>query len=430
MLSTDANTVATPSDEVGTLWILSAPLVGLMLLTAQLLPPLPFYLGLAGSMAVGFTGAATLSLFLCLLNDLFTRQFVTGRQATIDVNALGIVLAFCGFAVIHAMVADAFQSLDASRFAASLVPLSLLLLGGIGLGRALASVPAQKFDRVARLSFGVLCFVMILHFTPFQPRASEFPKSTFPFTETSHFGLAFAPVLMYMAVRSGSRAKIRWVLASFAIAVVMQSMVLMVAAVLIALACRKLLIVAQLSIPVVILGLPFLGYFGSRLNIAGEVSNLSTLVYIQGWDQLFESLSLTHGWGVGLLQLGVHGTDSAASVLIRGLTAGADLNLTDGSFELAKLGGEFGVLGIAACAAILMLGAQCVGALRKEQRDPRRTFAYGVIALYSIDIIVRGTGYFTGSTLVFVAAITMFAARGARSTVPRQIEYRGASSAN
>lgn len=394
--------------------VLSAPVVAILVLSAQLLPSLPFYLGIVGSMALGTTIAATIILFFCWMHDLYSRRLWTHPAAIVSPGILLVVLASSAFALLHAAVADFFVAVDISRLIASLLPLALILGGGAALGKALSMLSHAQSDFVFRTSFWVLFCVMLLSFTPLQPRADVFGKATFPFTETSHFGLAFGPVLMYRARAAAPRTRTWWVLLSFLIAVLVQSMVLMAAALLIAAACRRLLLLTQMAIPLLLVALPLglLEYFSMRLVFTGDDMNLSTLVYVQGWQQLWESLSWTSGWGVGFQQLGVHGSEAAASELIRKLTVGTDLNLLDGSFVLAKLGGEFGVPGLMICLALLAIATRCVVALRGRDADALTTFARSVVIIYTIDILVRGTGYFTQSSLMLVAALAALLVHG------------------
>jgi hypothetical protein len=166
--------------------------------------------------------------------------------------------------------------------------------------------------------------------------------------------------------------------------------------------------VIGLAAVVVVAGLPLeLSYFTSRLDFSGTVMNLSNLVYLQGWEMALESLSRSHGWGVGFQQLGLHGTDVPAAALIRIIMLGDDTNLTDGSFVFSKLVSEFGVIGIV-LGIIYVIGATgCVLALRTKKGRCGTTLARCIVVSYGVDMFVRGPGYFVQSTLLFIAAMAV-----------------------
>jgi hypothetical protein len=276
------------------------------------------------------------------------------------------------------------------------------------LGELFSRARDSTVERVLTLSLWVLCGVMLLQAIGAQPRQSAFPKSIFPFTETSHFALAFFPILLYRCVRARGLRQLAWLAAVFAIALWMESLSLLVGAVLATIACRRALLLTLSALAVAAVGMPFeLAYFTSRLDFSGAVMNLSNLVYIQGWQLVGESLERSSNWGIGFQQLGHRDTDAAAADLIRQVTNGVDANLTDGSFVFSKLASEFGVIGIILSVAYLIGAARCMSSLRRRTAGSLTTFARCVVVAYFVDMFVRGTGYFTQSTLLFITAVAI-----------------------
>jgi hypothetical protein len=154
-------------------------------------------------------------------------------------------------------------------------------------------------------------------------------------------------------------------------------------------------------------GLPLeLAYFTDRLDFSATTLNLSNLVYVQGWEQIQESLGWTSGWGVGFQQMGFRETEAAAARLIRFIMGGDDLNVLDGGFVFAKIVSEFGVFGVLLTVIFLVEAARCIRALRAQRGGAAATLASCIVVSYGIDMFVRGTGYFVESTLLFVAAVT------------------------
>jgi hypothetical protein len=390
-------------------WLLPLPVLILLLLSVQLLPPLPLYLEVAPSMAAGTMMAALMVLFACLLNDLFLIVRRSNYVPIINVHSVAAVFVIATLILAHGIVADWIQPIDFGRFAASMVPLTIVLGAGIALGRALSACCGVRAEFVIHTSFWVLCGVIVLHVVGAQPRGDVWAKSTFPFTETSHFALAFTPVWLYRCARADHKTGLWWVAGGFAIALFVQSLAMLVGCLLAAAVSRRLILVTAPAGVLVLVGLPFLQleYFTSRLDFSGNVVNLSNLVYLQGWQQLIESLELSSGWGVGFQQLGVRGTQAMAADMIRALTLGVDLNLLDGSFVLAKVGSEFGVIGLLLIVIYVAFAAFCLQGLRAQNAGVVVTFARCVVVAYSVDVFVRGTGYFTESTMLLVAAIAV-----------------------
>jgi hypothetical protein len=190
-------------------------------------------------------------------------------------------------------------------------------------------------------------------------------------------------------------------------ALLLQSLALIVGCLLTAVACRRIIPVVALAVMALLAGLPQgIEYFSSRLDFSGGVLNLSNLVYVQGWELVQESFGRSAGWGVGFQQLGLRGTDVAAAELIRAITGAEDENLTDGGFVFSKIASEFGVAGVLFSILYVVAAAQSIRALRVGGGRSAITVARCIVVAYGVDMFVRGTGYFVESTLLFVAAST------------------------
>jgi hypothetical protein len=401
-----------PPDSRGSMSLnlvaLSPLVLTFLLLTVLILPTVPLYLGAATSMALGTTMAAAVIVFVCWFHGAVRTHNALGYTLNFFVVP-GVVVFFTTVVILaHSIVADAILSADITRTVASFIPLAFLLFGAIFFGRALLASSDKAINLAIRFSFWILCLVIVLQWTDIQPRAYAFPKSMFPFTETSHFALAYTPILMYLCVRAKRSRSLWWLSAAFALALLLQSLSLLIGCILIAAVCRRLFLVSICAAVILIAlaaGLPLgLEYFGSRLDFSGSAINLSNLVYVQGWELIPESLSRSFGWGVGFQQLGFHGTNAPASVLIHTITDGEDANLTDGSFVFSKLASEFGIAGFVLALLYLIGASRCIRALRKGGEGAPMCFARCIVVAYGGDMFVRGTGYFVESTFLFLAA--------------------------
>jgi hypothetical protein len=123
-----------------------------------------------------------------------------------------------------------------------------------------------------------------------------------------------------------------------------------------------------------------------------------------------EAMQRTNYLGLGFQQLGVQGTEVAASEIIRALKDGDDMNLLDGGFVFAKLGADFGVLGVLAAIAYCAIAVRSLLTLRSVAF--RRTRLHSAVILshasvltFGIEMFVRGAGYFSGTALLFMSSL-------------------------
>jgi hypothetical protein len=155
-----------------------------------------------------------------------------------------------------------------------------------------------------------------------------------------------------------------------------------------------------------------LSYYGERLYLSSESSNLSTLVFLQGWENAVHNFIETHGFGVGFQQFGIAGTTGEVTQRIARMLNGSTINLMDGGTTGSKLIGEFGIMGVLLVAAFVVAAGRGIRFIRAEQalpparRDVRRIFFCSLIATYLFELFIRGVGYFdSGCFLALVALI-------------------------
>lgn len=130
---------------------------------------------------------------------------------------------------------------------------------------------------------------------------------------------------------------------------------------------------------------------------------------------LGESWDATHGIGRGFQQFGLLGTEVPAADLILAILKDY-LNLLDGGFTLAKVVGEGGVFGVSLIAAYLLCALRAAALLRSVARgvqtvEPLMVLTASSIVGYSIELFLRGAGYFTGTGLLLLASLLIWRAR-------------------
>lgn len=171
-------------------------------------------------------------------------------------------------------------------------------------------------------------------------------------------------------------------------------------------------------------------------RISGIVStdastNISSLVYVQGWQDTWFNLERTHGLGLGANMMGCGVLPDVSSRLILSLHDFGELNADDGSFLFAKIVSETGVVGILLYLLIIWRWVYLERRLPRLVPEAVRAAAKVQTALIFCFIVlsfVRSTGYFDGVLLIGVAALGG-ASRWARSMPSQLLPELGRSEA-
>lgn len=401
------------------------------LLIVTWLPSVPLYLLGASSMAAGTLGACVIST-LRMGAYRFNSTFALARQCR-------LLLLPCVAVAVHFGVAALIQPVDLGRFAASWLLLVIFLVGASAFVRMIFGVGPRGLHRALSVVLVALVLCAAVGLAGIAPSGPiPYDKPVFPFTEPSHFALSFAPFLMYVAISSSGWKRGLVLLIGIGLALAMENMTLLVVGILVTLICNLRSAILLVPLAVVVLT-PFIDfyYFLSRVDFSSDNDNLSTLVFIQGWQLMEESLQNSSFWGLGFQQLGVKGTEVPIADVIYTLMS-TYVNLNDGSFTLSKLVSEFGIFGI-----VLALG-HFFGAWKSAVRLRRHAlgathipvatrFAYAVVVGYSVELLIRGAGYFTASSLMYAASLlylfqtrhfTLYKSNGRFAAVRRSLGRR------
>jgi hypothetical protein len=258
----------------------------------------------------------------------------------------------------------------------------------------------------------IYMLISIMSLMKIQPSTESYgEKPIFPYTEPSFFAFSIGALLIYTVTLSPRFIKVTILLISFTVGYLLSNLTIIMACILVSLISLPtyLLIVMASTFFLVQTNFDFTYYY-DRLNFDWERSfNISTLVYVQGWQLIEESLIKTWGWGVGFQQLGVVSNNVLASFRIVSLL-GRDANILDGGFILSKLLSEFGIFGILLSAVYSWIAIRGFFTLRrvatkKDYRSGSEVFAYSCIVGYSIELFVRGSSYFTGTFVLLLASL-------------------------
>ena len=138
--------------------------------------------------------------------------------------------------------------------------------------------------------------------------------------------------------------------------------------------------------------------------------NLSMLSYQSGWERIYVNLKDYYGIGLGFQQLGFLGSPGEIMKTFGSIGA-QGMNRFDGSFVASKFISEFGILAVMVLVAYLVYFARNAWWLREvsknggETVDCRKVFFLACFVMFSIDLFIRGTGYFSSSGFLFIASL-------------------------
>lgn len=384
---------------------------GLLLGSLLFVPGALGYLFEASSFAPGTAVAAVAAIVLAVSGQ--------GRVDSRDVQSALAAIGITTFVILaHLLLAIAIindSDLDLSRALLSLVLLGIIIL----------SVPAVREILMAQDCYitpaiKIICalFVVIVIFSiaKIQPETLNLgEKPTFPYTEPSFVGFSLPAVLLFTTLRSSLLMRVIWVAVFLILAYLIGNFTIIAACVLVAATVLPLSWLG-ISFAVMIIGSASLdlSYYTDRLDFDwANSTNLSALVYVQGWQMLGEALHKSHTWGLGFQQLGIGYTNVPATIRINALL-GRDANLQDGGFILSKLGSEFGIIGLFLAASYIYVAGWSFLKLRAVARQgtiitDAELFARSCVLGYIVEGVVRGTNYFTGTFVLLLAGLAYLA---------------------
>lgn len=397
--------------------------VALLLGLALATPSAVSYIFITSSQAAGTGMMAALVLFMLAPVVRFRiRIFAT----------LMLLAIICG----HFFVARNLIPVNYPRFASSLALLTGMAIAAHFMAQWLMEVPNPEMRRAMawlRVAMIVIAVLSIAHIEPRRWDRTIPEKAIFPFTEHSHYALVFTPLLLEGCIRARGLARPAWLIAGLLIGVLLQNLTILVGVALIALITAPLWQLAILLFIVTSASLSMdLTYYLSRLDLSTGTTNLSALVYIQGYEFIVDSIGLTSGWGLGFQQLGTIPMNSPASNVIYALTQGDSLNVYDGGFGASKVVSEFGVIGIAC--TLYFIGAVCVLAIRLRRMAltamapvQATVLPYCFIVGFTVEMLVRGVGYFSATVFMLMVSFLLLRLQADRSKVLDR-SHPGASS--
>lgn len=299
------------------------------------------------------------------------------------------------------------------KIIASLCMLAIILIIANLCSEYLHKLSDKEIRDAVLIAFYVLTFIGISGVVfKLQPSFYYSRKAIFPFSEPSHFALFYGLFsTASFSLNSTSKKRIIPLVSTLFIGVYVQNMTILVYFVLMILLEIKLNFKKITSVICVVFFIVMLifanpKYFLERVTISSDTNNISTLVYMQGIDDAYNSLIDTNGFGLGLQMLGTQQPSYLANKIAFLLGADREQNRKDGGFLAAKLIAEFGVFGII---SLIVYGKIFIKALlylkfESKKRSPFIVFS-SIIMAFSVEIFVRGYGYFSPGVFLFMVAM-------------------------
>ena len=235
------------------------------------------------------------------------------------------------------------------------------------------------------------------------------------FNEPSHFGLYVLPLIAYILLLS-SKSFIGWLALFIGLAsnfsttlfvgVLMLLFLLYLSA---AYQSHSFSIIKIVSFFTTLLILSLAGVLrfddtASRIDgvinssgiTSANDSNLSSLVWLNGWSQAYQTLISTNGLGLGFNQMGCGRFYNIGnfSSLIQDSFDGDMLNSEDGSLLSSKLISEFGILGVVIVTVLVLIS---LGACKKFIIHKR----HGEFAAFNV-VALKATGAVSVLILLFI----------------------------
>ena len=258
-------------------------------------------------------------------------------------------------------------------------------------------------------------------------------KPLFPFREPSHFALFVGPLFIaYYVITKNVTKRIFSLLAIVALSLVLPSTTLLcyggIAILITALTNKRKSSLIMWPVLIFIFGLTVniilsSSYFLDRFEFSQSSTNLTAVVYMQGYADTVNSLVISNGLGLGFQMLGTQPPSQYALIISEILgREGSELNRQDGGFLAAKLLAELGLLGFALIAIYLLYFYKSfkfiVRNISNDRCPGKALIGHCIVISFIVEMLGRSTGYFSPSVFIFLVAVFYISQRKNRLLMP------------
>jgi hypothetical protein len=302
------------------------------------------------------------------------------------------------------------QDFGFPRFLSSLIILAIFLITSKYFGQLFLEQNDDRFKKTIKI---ILAVFILNSFVPFFGiRLFEANNPVGIFLEPSHYVLSIAPLLFYFTA-SKSKGYILILLYFLIWALFVESLVML----LVLSSCFGLILVKRsknflLLIPIIILLIiPNVesDYYADRLDLSKDSDNISVLFLLRGWEDAKQSLNETSGLGVGFQQLGFY--KFSKTNFVAGILEAMDLGRLakrDGGSVAPKIISEFGFFGMFFLLLFFLYYVRVFYYLLYRSykiSSDTQMFLICCVLSYIFEITIRGLGYFSLGTFLFLGAL-------------------------
>lgn len=299
-------------------------------------------------------------------------------------------------------------------------------------------ISVLKILSVLIVFMGVISIISPVNFLNY----SKYAKSIFPFSEPSHYAITVSGILLATGFYLSSMMRVGLVFSVLVFSVVYPSMLLLLLALIMIFSYYMhgflRLSFTFICLCVAVILIPYIGvdisYYEDRLKFDETASNLTALVYLQGWEDAYKTLLQTNWVGLGFQNMGSLEPGGYGERIFQ--IVGIYKNREDGGFLAAKIIGEFGALGL--IFLLCYLAALCLSALynrkffKKYQMDRDKALELfpvssvlgcSLIVAFSIEVFARGYGYFSPGILLAMVAIFLVGQKRKKHSADYGVNY-------
>lgn len=379
------------------------------LLIICILPSLGFVVFKATSLALGLIIA---SFFIVLYNYRIVFYSVFKLKY--------LIIAFFLISLIFTKSAYIYVVNDYSKPLYSILFITFILIASYVFAKFLSKISFESIMKALLILIFLLIFfgwLKLIYVPVFLGYVGA--KATFPFSEESHFALALGMV----TVAYSFAGNVKWILFILfntlffgflypSLTIIVYN-VLIILIILLRLKSLKFKFLILIFVSLLILPISNVEYFSSRLTFS-ESDNLTTLVFLQGWELAYLNFMQNYGFGLGFQMLGSPETATGVytDLIDKFVAGGGQLNIEDGGFFMAKIIAEFGIVGVIIVIfylywiiKIIIKTSRYYSDTNESYTDKKQFLMYGFIFSFLVEMFLRGYGYFSPGLFMLFASI-------------------------
>lgn len=303
-----------------------------------------------------------------------------------------------------------FREGDFVRGFSSILVLIIMLFLSFLFSKYLLVLNQKQF--ISLMNFIFNCFILVFigqYFKQIQ-NLGDHAKPIMPFNEPSHYALFFLPFYFFrLYITKNKIQKYLFFFGGLLIGILLSNLTMIIGVFLSAVIVYRSKVILTLLILTFLFPLYSayinLEYFTSRIFFLEDNNNLSKLVLFQGWQLAYEGFVKSLGFGIGFQQLGFVELNTEAGYIIeKVLEIEGGVNKSDAGLTAPKVISELGLIGVI---LIIYYIFYCIKFSLKisKVKDVKLIFAFIVFISFSVDLFVRGIGYFNAPFFLFLTSI-------------------------